>query len=93
MLNWTKVKDHLMTEVIIEAVVNLPMRSAPPVVVGGAQARVTVRVVTSITWRLLGFDGGAKRNRANHNELTGILCRCTLLGFFLGEQPNVLLMW
>lgn len=37
----------------------LPMRSAPPVEVGGAQASVTVRVVTSITWRLLGLDGGA----------------------------------
>lgn len=35
------------------------MRSAPPVDVGGAQAKVTVRVVTSITWRLLGLDGGA----------------------------------
>jgi hypothetical protein len=39
---------------------NLPVRSTPPILVGGDQFSVTLLVVTLVTCTFIGGDGGAK---------------------------------
>ena len=51
-----------MYEKFIDANIYKPIRSAPPVVEGGAHPKVTVLEVTSITLRPVGGDGTATKN-------------------------------